>query len=167
MRFRVTQPPHGRPSPAPVPRKDRPPEGYWRHCLRNLASQVASTEPRASSTKPCNPLRYAPAPLRLWRGAFRSAGLAHLYGTFGMAFLRGCYHQVLGPRRNLAKLADGLGRHANVFVRLNLHRVRQATERHLERGNVSGFASHLGFLRVLCLRPQNTGSRPPPSLCKT
>src|SRR5262245_62694263 len=48
------------------------------------------------------------ARLRLWRGTFRPAGLAHLYGTFGITFLRGCYHQILGPRRNSAKLADGL-----------------------------------------------------------
>jgi len=38
-----------------------------------------------------------------------------------MTFVRGCYHQILGPRRHLPKLSNGLCRHAGADVRLNVH----------------------------------------------
>jgi hypothetical protein len=63
-----------------------------------------------------------------------------------MAILRGCYHQILRPRRHFAKFTDSFCRHANVPVDLNLHAGRQATKSNLERGNASGFISHVGSL---------------------
>ena len=50
-------------------------------------------------------------------------------------FLRGCYHQILGPRRHLPKLSNGLCRHAGAYVRLNLHLGWQAAESYVERSN--------------------------------
>jgi hypothetical protein len=44
--------------------------------------------------------------LRFRRGASRCASLADLYCAFGMAFLRCCYHQILGPRRHLPKFSN-------------------------------------------------------------
>jgi len=43
--------------------------------------------------------------LRFRRDASRCASLAHFYCAFGMAFLRGCYHQILGPLLHLPKFA--------------------------------------------------------------
>src|SRR6516162_652258 len=80
------------------------------------------------------PLRACRA-LRFRRGACRYASLADLYCAFGMAFLRGCYHQILGPRRHLPKLSNGLCRHAGAYVRLNLHLGWQAAESYVERSN--------------------------------
>jgi hypothetical protein len=73
--------------------------------------------------------------LRFRRGARRHASLANLYCAFGMMFLRGCYHQILGPRRHLPKLSNGLCRHAGAYVRLNLHLGWQAAESYVERSN--------------------------------
>jgi hypothetical protein len=53
-----------------------------------------------------------------------------------MTFLRGCYHQILGPRHHLPKLCNGLCRHAGAYVRLNLHLGWQAAESYVERSNV-------------------------------
>src|SRR2546430_289884 len=39
------------------------------------------------------------------RDAGRFTSLADFYRAFAMAFLRGCYHQILGPRRDLPKFA--------------------------------------------------------------
>jgi len=52
-----------------------------------------------------------------------------------MAFLRRCYHQILGPGRNLSKLANGLCRHSDVWVHLDPHLHWQATKSYVERGN--------------------------------
>ena len=82
--------------------RSRPPSGYAR-------ARVAGTV--------C-PSRRA---LRFRRGACRYASLANLYCAFGMTFVRGCYHQILGPRRHLPKLSNGLCRHAGADVRLNVH----------------------------------------------
>ena len=62
------------------------------------------------------------------RGASRYASLADLYCAFGMAFLRDCYHQILGPRRHLPKLSNSLCRHAGAYVRLNSHLGWQAAK---------------------------------------
>jgi hypothetical protein len=56
------------------------------------------------------------------------ARLAHFYHAFGIAFLRRCYHQILGPRRHLSELADGLRGHCNAWFRVNPHVTRQATK---------------------------------------
>jgi hypothetical protein len=56
------------------------------------------------------------------------ARLAHFYHAFRMAFLRRYYHQILGPRRHLPELADGLRRHCNAWFRLNPHMTWQATK---------------------------------------
>src|ERR1700756_5420641 len=73
--------------------------------------------------------------LRFRRGACRYASLADLYCAFGMVFLRGCYHQILGPRRHLPKLSNGLCRHAGAYVRLNVHLGWQSAESYVERSN--------------------------------
>src|SRR5262249_7117874 len=73
--------------------------------------------------------------LRFRRGACRYASLADLYCAFGMTFLRGCYPQILGPRRPPPKLSNGLCRHAGAYVRLNLHLGWQAAESYVERSN--------------------------------
>src|SRR3989442_1412873 len=73
--------------------------------------------------------------LRFRRGACRYASLADLYCTFGMTFLRGCYHQILGPRRHPPKFSNSLCRHAGAYVRLNLHLGWQAPESYVERSN--------------------------------
>jgi len=59
-----------------------------------------------------------------------------------MAFLRGDYHQSLGPRRHLAKFANGLCRHSNVWVDLDPHLNWQATKSDVKRGNAFGLISH-------------------------
>src|SRR6266446_10596002 len=66
--------------------------------------------------------------LRFRRGACRYASLADLYCAFGMTFLRGCYHQILGPRRHPPKFSNSLCRYAGACVRLNLHLGWQAAE---------------------------------------
>src|SRR5262245_4949638 len=73
--------------------------------------------------------------LRFRRGACRYASLADLYCAFGMTLLRGCYHQILGPRRHLPKLSNGLCRHAGAYVCLNVHLGWQAAESYVERSN--------------------------------
>ena len=53
----------------------------------------------------------------------RYARLGHLYCAAGIAVVRGRYHQVLRPLRYLAKFANRFCRHANILVRLDLHRI--------------------------------------------
>jgi hypothetical protein len=52
-----------------------------------------------------------------------------------MTFLRGYNHQILGPRRHLAKFSNGLCRHAGAYVRLYLHLGWQAAESYVECSN--------------------------------
>ena len=68
-----------------------------------------------------------------------------------MAFLRGCYDQVVGPSRHLPKFTDRLCRHPDVWVRLHAHLIWQATESYVEGGNAFGLVFHLGFLTRLGL----------------
>jgi hypothetical protein len=63
-----------------------------------------------------------------------------------MAFLRRCYHQILGPRRYLSQFADGLCRHCNARFHLNPHLTWQATKRYVQRANAFGLVFHVGFL---------------------
>jgi len=88
------------------------------------------------------------APLWFWRDAFRSAGPADHYCAFRMAYLRGCYRQILGPRLHATKFTDGSCGHADVWIRLNLHRVRQAPKGYVECSNAFGFVSHKDSLTV-------------------
>ena len=67
------------------------------------------------------------------RGASRYASLADLYCAFGMAFLRCCYHQILGPRGHLPKFSNCLCRHHGACVRLNPHLGWQAAKSYVER----------------------------------
>jgi hypothetical protein len=59
-----------------------------------------------------------------------------------MAFLRRCYHQILGPRRYLSQFADGLCRHCNARFHLNPHMSWQATKRYVQRANAFGLVLH-------------------------
>jgi hypothetical protein len=70
------------------------------------------------------------------------ARLAHFYNTFGMAFLRRCYHQILGPRRYLSEFADSLCRHCNARFHLNPHMTWQATKRYVQRANAFELVLH-------------------------
>ena len=80
------------------------------------------------------------------RDAGRYASPAHLYCAFGMALLRGCYHQILGPRRHLPKFANGLCSHSDVWVHLHPHLIWEATKSYVKRSNAFGLISHKGFL---------------------
>src|SRR5262245_13006891 len=84
--------------------------------------------------------------LRLRRGACRYASLADLYCAFGITFLRGDYHQILGPRRHLPKFSNSLCRYAGVHVRLNLHLGWQAAESYVERSNAFALIPGHGIL---------------------
>src|SRR5262245_19338082 len=84
--------------------------------------------------------------LRFRRGACRHAGLADLYRALGKTFLRGRYHQILGPRRHLPKFANGLCRHAGACVRLDLHLGRQTAESYVERSNAFALVPGHGVL---------------------
>src|SRR5262245_31346450 len=88
------------------------------------------------------------APLRFWGDASRHASLADLYCAFGMVLLRGCYHQILSPRRYLPKFANGRCRHSDVWVRLDPHLSWQAPKSYVQRGNAFGLVSHQGSLFV-------------------
>src|SRR5258707_13633968 len=70
------------------------------------------------------------------RGASRYASLADLYCTFGTAFLRCCYHQILGPRRHLPKFSNSLCRHAGAYVRLNPHLGWKTADSYVERTDI-------------------------------
>src|SRR4051812_2852636 len=61
-----------------------------------------------------------------------------------MVLLRGCYHQILGPRRHLPKLANGRCRHPDVWVRLDPHLSWQVTKSDVEAGNAFGLVAHHG-----------------------
>ena len=57
--------------------------------------------------------------LRFRRDASGYVSLVHLYRAFGVAFLWGSYHQVLGPSLHLAKFANGLCRYSDVPFHLD------------------------------------------------
>jgi hypothetical protein len=59
--------------------------------------------------------------LRLWRDARRCVSLAHLDCALGIASERRSDRQIRRPRRHLAKVADRLCRHFNLWVHLHLH----------------------------------------------
>jgi len=100
--------------------------------------------------------------LRFRRDARRYVSLVHPYCAFRIAFLGGCYHQILGPRLHLPKFANGLCRYLDVWVHLDPHLIWQAAKSYVERGSVFGLESH----RVLPHRPIPTADcrnslRPP------
>ena len=59
-----------------------------------------------------------------------------------MAFLRGCYHQVLEPF-HLPQFADILCRYFNVCVYFHRHLVGQTTESQLERARQGPESEHI------------------------
>jgi hypothetical protein len=59
-----------------------------------------------------------------------------------MAFLRSCYHQILGPLLHLPKFANGLCRYSDTTVHLDSHLIWQATKSYVECGGVFGLVSH-------------------------
>src|SRR6266496_2463074 len=72
----------------------------------------------------------------------RFASLADFYGAFAMAFLRRCYHQILGPRHDLPKFANGFCRYSGARVCLDPHLIWQPTKSYVECGNALGLISH-------------------------
>jgi hypothetical protein len=66
-----------------------------------------------------------------------------------MAFLRGGYHQILGPFLQFPKFANGLCRYCDTSVHLDSHFIWQATESYVERGSAFGLISHEGSLNSL------------------
>jgi hypothetical protein len=84
-------------------------------------------------------------PLRLlWfrEDAGRCGSLADSDCIFGIAFLRGCYHKILGPRRHIPKFGNGLCRHPDIWVYFDPHLIWQACKGYVERGDVLRFVSH-------------------------
>jgi hypothetical protein len=75
--------------------------------------------------------------------ARRYACLAHPYCAFGMAVLRGCYDQVVGPSRHLPKFTDRFCRHPDVWVHLHPHLIWQATEGYVKRSKARCQTAHL------------------------
>lgn len=63
-----------------------------------------------------------------------------------MAFLRGWYDQIVGPRRYLPKFADRLCRHPDVWVCLYPHATWQAAESYVKGGNAFWLVLLVGFL---------------------
>jgi hypothetical protein len=82
--------------------------------------------------------------LRFRRGSSGYARLAHFYRAFGVAFLWGCYHQILGPLLDLPKFANGLCRYSDASVHVDSHLIWQATESYVERSSAFGLISHKG-----------------------
>jgi hypothetical protein len=89
-----------------------------------------------------------------------------------MAFLWGCYHQILGPRRHLPKFSNSLCRHAGACVRLNAHLGWQAAESYVERSNAFALipghrVSLIGWL-LLAVSRMTSGRAvgTPVALCK-
>jgi hypothetical protein len=64
--------------------------------------------------------------LRFRRSASRYVRLAHLYSAVGIALLRSCYGQILGPRGHLPKFAYSLWRRLDAWVHLDPHLIWQA-----------------------------------------
>jgi hypothetical protein len=58
-----------------------------------------------------------------------------------MAFLRSYYDQILGPRRYLPKLANGVCRYSDVPLYLDAHLIWQAAKSYVERGSVFGLVA--------------------------
>jgi hypothetical protein len=102
----------------------------------------------AGATRTLSTVRYDTAALGFRRDATRYAGLADLYRAFRMLFLRCCYHQILGPCRQLPKFANGRCRYSDAGVCLDPHLTRQASKSYVERGNAFGLVSHKGSLAV-------------------
>jgi hypothetical protein len=67
-----------------------------------------------------------------------------------MDILRCCYHQILGPGRQLLKFSNGLCRHAGACVRFNPHFLWQATESYVERSNAFALISGHGKSLLIC-----------------
>jgi hypothetical protein len=83
--------------------------------------------------------------LRFRRSTSRNASLADLYCAFAMMVLWRCYHQILGPRRHLAKFANRLCRHSGVWVRFDPHLAWQPAKSDVEGGDTFWLISHEGF----------------------
>src|SRR5262252_3813408 len=102
---------------------------------RLLERDITSTAP--STSGPYRPVArrllpgHATASSRVLPSRWVMSGdarLAYFYHAFGIAFLRRCYHRILGPRRHLPEFADGLCRHCNAGFHLNPHITWQATK---------------------------------------
>ena len=87
-----------------------------------------------------------------------------------MVFLRGCYHQILGPRRHFPKFANGRCRHSDVWVRLDPHLSWQAPKSYVQRGKLLGLyriRAPSPFVQDFCAarwdRPAKQRDEPAPS----
>src|SRR5215471_155584 len=76
------------------------------------------------------------------------ARLAHLDGAVGIAFRGRRYDQIVGPGRDVAKLADGLCGDRDIRVDLHPHLPGQAAKSDLKRVDAFGLIAHRGFLPV-------------------
>jgi len=83
-----------------------------------------------------------------------SKGLRDHLEAFRMAFLRCCHHQILGPRRHLPKLSNGLCRNAGPCVGFNAHFGWQAAESYVERSNIFALISGHRVLTDLSRGPR-------------
>jgi len=82
--------------------------------------------------------------LRLWCDAGRCVSFANPDRALVIASNRSYDRQIRRPCRHLAKVADRLCRHFDLWVHLHLHFIWQATQRRLKRGDALGFVSHNG-----------------------
>jgi hypothetical protein len=90
--------------------------------------------------------------LRFRRRARRDVRPAYLYSAVGIAFLRGCYRQILRPLLDLPKFANGLCRYSDASVHVDSHLIWQATESYVERSSAFGLISHKGSHNSYCPR---------------
>src|SRR6476646_1802125 len=74
--------------------------------------------------------------------AGRCGSLADSDCIFGIAFLRGCYHKILRPRRHIPKFGNGLCRHPDIWVYFDPHLIWQACKGYVECSNVLRIISH-------------------------
>src|SRR5262245_29816113 len=98
--------------------------------------------------------------LRFRHSASRYVRLAHLYSAVGVALLRSCYGQILGPRRQFPQLADRLWRGPNVCLQLHSHLIWQATECDVERRDAFGLVPHEYSLLLTAKCEEPTTSSP-------
>jgi hypothetical protein len=110
----------------------------WLNCLAmtRIPGLPGVARRAAISQRPCLSLR---------RDARRHASLAHLYCTFGTAFIWRRYDQILGPRSHVPKFANSVCRNSEILVCLDPHLIRQAAESDMECGSAFRLVSHKGL----------------------
>jgi hypothetical protein len=126
----------------PSPRYHAGNRGCDRRLIRSARAETGAEIMWLASAPHCSGTGVPPAYLCFRRGARGHAGLAYLYYTFGTPLLWRRYHQILGPRCQLPKFANGVCRYSEIFVCLDSHLIWQAAKSNVERGSAFGLVSH-------------------------